>query len=822
MTAFSDLFFLNFNNYYNRKLKKYDSFYDYTDYIVHVQSNYDFKPNDYIYTKVKINIDGADMPPAVDYMLQCQYNMTTGQQEVISRWWIIEMVRKSRGVFEIDLFRDTLADYLDYIQTTPIFVEKAMLPASSPLIFNQEDMTFNQIRNDPVLLNDKTGMPWIVGYIPRNSFTESKQIVADMNLEGTADIEVERLADWNLYTYTSPRYYQGNAYIGYNYGVQKIAGLFVSRAECSLISRFTGISGNNPAISIVDTVDTWSDSHWMRERTLQKGFYNNNSFFQGTYYYFPQENNDYQPKEATWNTYNTSLRTDASLKSYVDGYIQSTYWLINEVEFDELTEVNNKIIYDSTADRYYRIVLKIEADEDVRPIGNSEPTITNIIKANMPEIVGGNQTNNTFTIRYDSYKVQLDLVQVQSKVFVNIDDDRYHLEDQPYDMFCIPYGDITMLLSQNGSFNARNPGVAIASAIAEYAGTDSVYDVQLLPYCPIQGLITDAGELDITRTKHDLIYEAEGKLVSAILWCTKSSFSFTIPLSIPDKTDAIEKKIASQTEVYRLVSPNYSGIFEFNPYKNGGVDYLRVDCSYKPFNPFIKIAPVFKGLYGKGGLYDGRGLILGGDFSLAQLSNAWANYELQNKNYQALFDRQIQHMDFENKYQRYSDVIGAIGGSVSAGVSGGMIGAMAGSSGGAAGVAIGAAAGASAGVAAGIYDIVVKEKLRNEAIDFTKDNFGYKLGNIQALPTSLTKTAAITINNPIVPMLDTYTCTDEEKAIFYNKIIYNGMTVMKIDTLSNYSEGYFKGKLIQVGNIADDYHVANTIASELNKGVYLT
>ena len=816
----SDLYFLQFNNYYNRKLIRYDSINDYSKYVVGTVINTDFKPNDWVYASVKgVKIFDDDTFQA-DYMLQCQ--VINGYTTIQSRWWIIDATKIGNEKYDISLFRDTLADYLEYIQSAPIFVEKAMLPASSPLIFNQEDMTFNQIRQDPVLLSDKTSMPWIVGYIPRDSFAESKQIVADMNIQGTADIEVENLSDWNLYTYTNPRYYQGNAYIGYNYGIQKTAGFFVSRQDCSLISRFTGISGQNPAISMVDTVDTWSDNDWQHLRTLQKGFYNNNSFFEGTYYYYPQEDNDYKPKESTWNVYNNNLRNDTLLKTYMDGYIQSTYWLLNEVEFQELAEVNNKIIYDSTANRHYRIVLKIEADEDVRPIGNSEPSITAIIGSYIPEVKGGNKTNNTYTIRYDSYKIQLDLVQVQSKVFVNIDNDRYHLEDQPYDMFCIPYGDIKMITGSNSYFNARNPGTAIASAIAAYAGTNSVYDVQLLPYCPIQGLITEDNDIDLTKSKHDLIYEVEGKLVSAIIWCTQSNFSFNIPLSIPDKINAIDKKIASQTEVYRLVSPNYAGIFEFNPYKNGGVDYLRVDCSYKPFNPFIKLAPVFKGLYGKGGLYDGRGLILGGDFSLTQLSNAWANYELQNKNYQAMFDRQIQNMEVNNKYQKISDIAGAVTGSASAGISGAMIGAMAGTSGGAAGAVIGGVAGAAGGIGLGVADIFMKDKLRNEAMDYTKDNFGYNLGNIQALPTSLTKTAALTINNPIIPMLDTYTCTDEERAIFYNKITYNGMTVMKIDTLSNYTEGYFKGKLIQLGSINDDYHIVNTIASELYKGVYLT
>jgi hypothetical protein len=263
-------------------------------------------------------------------------------------------------------------------------------------------------------------------------------------------------------------------------------------------------------------------------------------------------------------------------------------------------------------------------------------------------------------------------------------------------------------------------------------------------------------------------------------------------------------------------------MFEFDPQKNGGLDYFRVDCSYKPFNPYIRIAPMFKNLYGYGGTYDSRGLILSGDFSITQLTNAWANYELQNKNYQAIFDRKIQHMEVENRQQRLNDIINGIAGSGQLAASGALVGSMMGSSGGVAGAVIGGVAGGVGGIGLGVADFALKEKLRNEAMDYTKDNFGYELGNIQAIPTGLSKTTALTINNPIIPMLEIYDCTFEEKEAFRQKLKYNGMTVMAIGTMGQYSEGYFKGKLIRLERIGDDYHIVNTIASELYKGVYLT
>ena len=97
--------------------------------------------------------------------------------------------------------------------------------------------------------------------------------------------------------------------------------------------------------------------------------------------------------------------------------------------------------------------------------------------------------------------------------------------------------------------------------------------------------------------------------------------------------DALGRKLANECDLVRLVSQNYSAIFEFSPAKSGGVDGFLADCTYKPWSPYIHILPKLKGLYGDNfvSIDDARGLICGGDMSLPQLSNEWANYQLQNK-----------------------------------------------------------------------------------------------------------------------------------------------------------------------------------------------
>lgn len=203
--------------------------------------------------------------------------------------------------------------------------------------------------------------------------------------------------------------------------------------------------------------------------------------------------------------------------------------------------------------------------------------------------------------------------------------------------------------------------------------------------------------------------------VGKLFWATAGNFSFDIEYSIPAKNNALDTKVASETEIYRLCSPNYSGVFEFDPYMNNGVQIFNVDCSYKPFNPYIHINPVFNYLYGSD-FNDQRGLIIQGDFSLPQETNAWTQYELNNKNYQAMFDRQIQNLkvnqDVQRKQQVFNAVTGTIGGSLSGATTGALVG-------GGFGAVAGAAIGGIASGIGGALDVKYSDMLRNEALDYS-------------------------------------------------------------------------------------------------------
>ena len=215
-------------------------------------------------------------------------------------------------------------------------------------------------------------------------------------------------------------------------------------------------------------------------------------------------------------------------------------------------------------------------------------------------------------------------------------------------------------------------------------------------------------------------------------------------------------------------------------------------------------------------------MILSGDFSLPIVRDAWVNYQLQNKNYALAFDRQIENLESNYSWQRSQGIWNAVTGTLQGGVSGAMSGALMG--GGAVGAVVGGVVGTGASLAGGIMDVNMQESLHNEAIDFARDNFGYQLQNIQALPNTLNKVSSIISVSKLFPFVEYYTCTNEEKEALENKLKYNGMTIGRIGKIEDYlhpdTQVYVQGQLIRLEGKYDT-HTANEIANEFKKGWYI-
>ena len=317
----------------------------------------------------------------------------------------------------------------------------------------------------------------------------------------------------------------------------------------------------------------------------------------------------------------------------------------------------------------------------------------------------------------------------------------------------------------------------------------------------------------------------QGSPATVIIYCQSSSFSKYTDSGIPEEINdaSISLKVLSNAYYMRLCSPNYQGSFDINIGKNNGkIKGFWLYGTYKPYTPYIKVAPLFESLYGEN-FGDQRGLICSGDFSLPRIIDEWQNYELNNKNYQNIFNREIQNMEFMQYYERRNQLVSGAVGIVGDTVKGAAAGAYVG---GGWGAAAGAVIGGGTSAVGYAIDVDTLAKTQRETKQLAIDKFNYQLGNIKALPYTLTNIGAFNINSKIYPFLEIYTPTEEELSAFENKIRWESMTVMRIDTMRNFWRKfdelcYFKAELIRCDDIAENNHMLNAIYEEILKGVYI-
>ena len=843
---------LRYNNYFNRVLKREKEVIDYEDYLIGSPfSNIDFKPNDGINTQIVLKpIEEGNIP---DYILVVDGTYLNKDIHIVSRWFVIDATRLRKDQYNLTLYRDTLADYYDYLRYSTFFAEKAPIRNDSPFIFNEENITLNQIKEREDLLMDETESAWIVGYMPSDNpppaegeetggykFKFSRKMKPDYTVNTLADFNNTYINTEDVYRFVHTYKYRVH---GQRYNLGSTFDFIFDRTTSEYKVSYPG---DNSALKLINT--------------------------------------DVNSVDTAKQKYMNSLATNVEEKLLIENYLGYE----GSTAFDEAYMYDGKIIYEVSTRRYYKIKTNIAFDKTISQNFLAVGTeLFNKINAGTIElrelgIIGQSEADMfsySFEGTYWQASLQLEeLNDINIDRDVNISVDRQLLQDAPYSMFCIPVDKAYMKITRDGApaviRNTADKQTIYDFAVSltrDLSGAGILTDLQLLPYCPFRevsmradsfagslGIIIEGESLlpgidyQYTETySEDPTPDTSGYSEGVIMfWCKNSTFSFELlprndifgygfianPYDFANEWEGANypwtNKLWNETKKYRLSSPNYSSSFDFSPAKNGGVRSFTVDCTYKPFQPYIHVAPLFGGLYGDD-FNDYRGLTCGGDFSLPQLNDAWATYERQNINYQKSFQRDIESMELHRKWSNASNIVGSITGAGQAGVMGGnvagMFGADAGVSAGA-GLIAGGLSLIGGGLDAGMSDVLARDAMR-----LKQDQFGYQLGNIQALPNTLSKISAFTANNKIFPVLETYGCTQEELQAFINKLVYNGLTCMRIDTFESflydkeYSEtyipsglNYIKGQLVRTDwSLPEDYHVATVMSEELSKGVYV-
>ena len=801
------LYFLQFQNKLNRIVKTFPDLAGYSSYVIDEIQPFDATNFNYAdgietwgFSKGAFTFRTTKIP---DYAIIVDEE---AENKVTSRWYVQECIWKSYGAWHIRFHRDVLADFRDEVLNSTALIEKGTVSENDPAIYNQEPVTFNQIKRSEKLLQDKTGSAWLVGYLSSDNVSEKTYTAASSN---QIEIRVNGLSNWAYYQYINNDFQGAPEDLSYNI---TIGGVVENNGSTIMQYSFNQDGG-----ALTDT-----------PRHLTAVSY----LYPGDYAY-PNNGSNCIFLVMHHQTYPMTVNYDLRRFMPDNADIFNNIFLTQNPDIHTNTQagslklLSGKIIYDSATSKAYRISVDQTGSAEVKryspPKGSAlwNAIINTVNQYNTIDLtyVGDiiDDTDNLLYVKYYTNTYRITLTEITAETSeVTITSSRHILNDAPYTMFAIPYNEVNFKIGADTYQSKPNNALSIAREISiELFSAGALYDLQLLPYCPRQDLAGD-GVIDLSSTvatehsDYELIQDNNHQNVSFILFCKESSFTFDINESIA----ITEKKVQNQCDMYRICSPNYNGVFEFNPAKNNGVNYFNIDCTYRPYNPYIHVNPNFKELYGND-YDDARGLVCAGDFSMPACTEKWLEYEAQNKNYQNSFDRQIQHLETEQKYQRISQIAGSVAGAGQGALAGF---AMSG------GNPLGAVIGGIVSAAAGATDVAMSEKLRQEEISYAKDQFAFSLENIRAIPNSLAKISAFNKNNKIFPFLEYYTCTDVEKQAFRDMIKYSGMTVNRIGKIVDFLLGeedlqYIKATLIRT-DLHEDHHVVNVIAAELAKGVY--
>lgn len=785
----SAIYCISYNNYFNRTVKREESLAAYlganNENVRYTEANFNFNPNDGANAVITV---GRSANPANSYG---DYLLVVENGEIASRWFILDEERLRGKQYRLNLRRDIVADYYEKVLNSTAFIEKGLPNEDSTLIFNSEGIPFNQIKKGETPLIDDSKMAWIIGFVERGN--EAKTI--SINSTVVPDFKANSLDDWAY-----------NKYVGHTL-TRKLSGITKAYVRPNVSRDYQVATFTSTQVTVkTDPNSTFS-----------------NYFYEGSTYDFKMY---LLGNKATVN---------GKVAQSIPDYFTDLPDYQNDTDFTALLNMKGKILEVGT-NTYY----KIDYDEtpysqetfitEDKGTSNLYTTLQGIFKGYEKYVSG----DGRYKVIVSGTKIVLKLTPVVEGEYT-IDypakTGRLINKNAPFDLFCIPFSDDMKIKAASSEFQANKEfAMSIGSEIARNLGA-ACYDVQLLPFCPMTGFtIEDNGttfNINSTDTKRTtFVKNANKENVYALFWSAASSGTKNIFKS--DETPyatVSNKKIENECDFYRLVSPNYNGQFEFSAAKNGGVRYFNVDYTYLPYSSYIHVNPDFAQLYGQD-FNDARGLICQGDFSIMYLSDAWVNYQVQNKNYNNIFDREIQNMDtvhgIENTQKRIAGAINAAAtGAAVAAAGSGIIGKVV-----SAGAGVIAAGASYAGAEA---DILFGNKIYEENKSYKKDIFEYSLDNVRALPNSIAKTTAYTENNKIFPVLEYYSCTDEEKNILANEIAQRGMTIGSIDYISSYASNTWEYKGIVARNFIkaqliktdiEDNHIADVLSTELAKGLY--
>lgn len=772
--AKSSLYFIEYNNYINRRVEIESSLAAYISNPSYVAADVNFNIADGIMTTQTVNSPDTAI---YNYMVEAQGG------ELKSRWFVIEKLKTRLGQYRVTLKRDVLADYDTNIRSAIMYFRRGRVSRDNPLLFNPEGFNFNQIKVKEQTIEDHTHTPWMAIYLASNFFGDTP---TDKSIKVTP---------------------------------QKAYSVSYATLE-ELIAAYPG-SGTTVGDAVNTDFRPGIISFYASGPTIRSPGRRWTINAQGGVYWIETspEGSTYRitnnTAAETW--YNANYNELSSLRA---AYLKDTSGAIP----GQLEAANGIIARVGSAEnyKYYQLKYTYSARDQINLTTSSDDdydytrtAVNNFLTKGITEGFASGTPNNEYTIGGWVDKATAQWIDVSDTVSLTLKATAPALSDAPYYMLMVPYKTVKYKTSSGDTGEWTNEALTLPFLQAMVKAWGSyILDAQLLPYFPNPTLNKADRLVDFSDVTPDSIAVSDnGELIA--YFAPASTFSNEIADLIPLESDP---KVQNETQFVRLNSPNYASSYDFSAAKNGGVNYWEINCSYKPYQPYIHISPRWGGVYGKD-FGDARGLVCAGDFSLPIISSAWTEYQINNKNYQLMFDRQIESMDYYQGFRRIQQIAGAVPGAISGAMSGAAAGATVG---GPYGAIAGGVGGGVASAVGGAVDIGISESIYRRQREDSLRAHEYTLGNIKARPNSLTKIGALNANNRLYPFYEIYEATETEKNALIEYLFRYSYSIEAIGTLNEFCEpdedNFVRAEIINI-DFADDSHAAEEIDRELRRGV---
>lgn len=790
-----------FNNYRNRI---YKAVYDVTSMLPYRTNGQGWETNNFNYGDkiTTTQIVGSIEQP---YSEESDYCILQQNDGTIMKWFITEAHYVRGYQWMLTLRRD----FGDDIFNVDCIVHRGYVPDSSNRIFNSEPLSFNKILKARENVTDISVSPWYVAYVSKDWRPDGDQITFAYN-GIDPDITVAGLSNWEYYDNIGENVQLSYSHFGVNVRdffditttlSAHIAGVYSlqNRATRGIISYLEGMLG-------LDGLHL-SASHSIR---------------------------DTAERLVSYSPFARSYDTVLAARSYIN--LDKVY---------ELTRLNGKYLFDSKTNKTFAMSVTVNpfVTERITPSEFSSVFMDarQMLKnegylADFGKTSEANMDTNWAFAEIETRSVTLSLTEVPYATGIDhipIPTSRNKTDSSAYDIIAFPAHEVYLGITSDKTNRVK------ANALAGYFASlpqNVVYDIQLLPFSPINDKYMVTMQNGIGRVRTDLMtpsvdlnqntetstgyldvfYIREAQCYHRLRCELREGAS---PYFITRKKGGYKR--VALCDMWRLNSPNMASTFEFNAAEMDGWGSFYAEMEFKPATPYVQVYMDFNRLYGTR-FQDMRGLICSGEFSLSRTSSEWNEYVLRNKNYQLQFNREIDNLSLtqsvERKQQIANAVIGGLSSTVQAGVSAGMA---------TGNPIVGVAAGAvmaGANVAGAALDVKWSEQLRQEAQNFKKDMFNLSMENIRAVPATLTNVSPRNPRNNGFVTLEYYTCSEEEVDTLLDYIRWYGMSVEAVGHVQDWIEygveTFVTASILRYDG-REDSHYVNALNEELERGFYI-